>query len=146
MYRKCGRPMIGHCLKLVWKWPVANCYMYFVHCWGFETRYFSSWYDKCTILTSLLVVFMLTIKQVWNSTNPDTDSSVLSQITNSIILLYICSQGETHNPFNLVILRDTMQFLSAFVISFSLASNGVKRNVRRNEKGYSVQLINTNGH
>jgi len=32
-YTKCGQPksnLIGHCLKLVWKWPVANCY--FVHC------------------------------------------------------------------------------------------------------------------
>ena len=33
MYRKCGRPksnLIGHWLKFVWKWPMANCY--FVHC------------------------------------------------------------------------------------------------------------------
>ena len=33
MYRKCGQPksnLISHWLKLVWKWPMANCY--FVHC------------------------------------------------------------------------------------------------------------------
>ena len=37
MYRKCGRPksnLIGHWLKLVWKWPMANCY--FAHCFNSE--------------------------------------------------------------------------------------------------------------
>ena len=68
MYRKSGQPksnLIGRWLKLVWKWPVAKCYLLNRHILIFvDTIFFaycSNRYTNILITNILHVTFIVTV-------------------------------------------------------------------------------------